>query len=82
MNKEIISKIKDINRITVPKDVIELIIDKLGEDIIWDYDIMKEEIIIMKRPDSYVEALTGLGEDMWKNAGGTDYIKKERKQWS
>ena len=49
MNKEIISKIKDINRITVPKDVIELMIDKLGEDIIWDYDVIKEELIIMKQ---------------------------------
>lgn len=38
--------------------------------------------IITKKPIDYVEALSGLGKDMWKKLGGGDaYLKRERASW-
>ncbi|MEW8997241.1 MAG: hypothetical protein AB2462_05260 [Thermoanaerobacter sp.] len=76
-----ISEIKKVNKITIPLDTIKLIIEKLGDDLVWDYDEVKGELIIMKRPESYVEALIGLGKEMWEEAGGTKYIEKIREEW-
>jgi hypothetical protein len=76
-----ISDIQKINKIIIPLDTIKLIIERLGDDLIWDYDEIKGELIIMKRPTSYVDALAGLGADMWKEAGGTEYIEKIRDEW-
>ncbi|QSQ08088.1 hypothetical protein H0A61_00408 [Koleobacter methoxysyntrophicus] len=76
-----ISEIQKLNRIIIPIDTIKLIIEKLGDDLIWEYDEIKGELIIMKRPESYVEALMGLGEEMWKEAGGTKYIEEMRDEW-
>jgi bifunctional DNA-binding transcriptional regulator/antitoxin component of YhaV-PrlF toxin-antitoxin module len=76
-----ISEIQKLNRIIIPIDTIKLIIEKLGDDLIWEYDEIKGELIIMKRPESYVEALMGLGEEMWKEAEGTKYIEEMRDEW-
>lgn len=35
----------------------------------------------MKKPESYTEFLSGLGKEMWKGVGGTDYINQERDKW-
>lgn len=37
--------------------------------------------IITTQPKDYVEALSGLGADVWKKLGGVNYIKKLRKEW-
>lgn len=52
-----------------------------GSDVIWDYDSITRELIIMKRPKSYVDALAGLGKEMWEKAGGAKYIEKMRAEW-
>jgi len=72
---------KKINKITIPMDAVKLIIEKLSDDLIWDYDEINGELIILRRPESYVDALMGLGEEMWKKAGGTKYIDEIRKEW-
>lgn len=67
--------------IIIPTDIIEAVKAKLGDEFIWDYDSETQELFLMKRPESYTDFLAGLGEEMWKNAGGCEYIKQERETW-
>ena len=43
----------------------------------------EKRAIIVKYPKNYVEAMQGLGKDVWRKLGGTRrYIKQERALWS
>lgn len=72
---------EDYSVVLIPKDMLDFIKKKLGKDVLWVYDEESKELTLIKRPDSYTEALSGLGAEMWKNAGSTDYIRREREQW-
>lgn len=67
--------------VLIPKDMLDFIKEKLGNDVLWVYDEDSNELSLVKRPESYTEALSGLGEKMWKKAGGTEHICREREQW-
>lgn len=71
----------DYRVVLIPKDMVDFIKEKLGKDVLWVYDEESKELTLIKRPDSYTEALSGLGEEMWKKVGGTDYIRRDREQW-
>ena len=72
---------EDYRVVLIPKDMVDFIKEKLGKDVLWVYDEESKELTLIKRPDSYTEALSGLGEEMWKKVGGTDYIRRDRDQW-
>lgn len=72
---------EDFRVVLIPKDMVGFIKEKLGKEVLWVYDEESEELTLIKRPDSYTDALSGLGEEMWKNVGGTDYIRRDRDQW-
>ncbi|MBA1336029.1 MAG: hypothetical protein HPY66_1850 [Firmicutes bacterium] len=74
--------IQDYSSIRLPSDLIETVKKKLGDEFLWNYDPETKELFIIKRPPSITEALYGLGADMWKKAGGTDYIRQERDSWA
>ncbi len=63
---------EDYRVVLIPKDMVDFIKEKLGKDVLWAYDEESKELTLIKRPDSYTEALSGLGEEMWKEIGGTD----------
>ncbi|GAB6173068.1 hypothetical protein JCM15765_25460 [Paradesulfitobacterium aromaticivorans] len=67
--------------VLIPKNMLDFIKEKLGNDVLWVYDEDSNELSLVKRPESYTEALSGLGEEMWKKAGGTEHISREREQW-
>ena len=71
----------DYNVVLIPNDVLEIIKEKLGEEILFVYDDDAKELSIIKRPDSYTKSLRGLGKEMWESVGGIDYINQERKSW-
>jgi hypothetical protein len=77
-----IAAISEYSSIRVPTDLIETVKMKLGEEFLWNYDSETKELFLIKRPSSITEALYGLGADMWKQAGGTDYIREERDSWA
>jgi len=81
VNKIKIDDLNNVKKITAQPDVIKIILEKLGKEIIWDYDDSTGELIIMKRPASYTEALMDLGGQMWRKSGGTDYIEEMRQEW-
>jgi prophage tail gpP-like protein len=72
---------KSYKTIKVSEDLIDIIKNKLGDEVIWYYDEDDGELFIVKKPDSYTEALSGLGENMWKSVNGVEYIKQERDLW-
>lgn len=72
---------EDYRVVLVPKDMLDFIKEKLGKEVLWVYDEESKELTLIKRPDSYTEALSGLGAEMWQKAGGTDYIRRDREQW-
>ena len=73
---------KSFKTIIIQEDLIDIMKEKLGDEFIWDYDKKENRLFIMKRPESYTDYLTGLGEEMWKKSGGVEYIKQEREKWN
>lgn len=71
----------DYNVVLIPNDVLEIIKEKLGEEVLLVYDEDTKELALIRKPESFTKALRGLGKEMWKNAGGIDYIIQERKTW-
>ena len=67
--------------VLIPNEMLDFIKEKLGNEVLWVYDEDSNELFLIKRPDSFTEALSGLGEEMWKSVGGTEYIKRERDKW-
>lgn len=73
--------VNDYSVVLIPNEMLDYIKEKLGSDVLWLYDNESNELFLIKRPESYTDALTGLGENMWKSVGGVDYIKRERDKW-
>jgi hypothetical protein len=78
--KELNIKDEYIN-LKIPSDLMEVIKNIIGDDYLWNYNEDTNQFFIIKRPKSITEALYGLGAEMWKKAGGTDYIRQEREEW-
>ena len=79
--KNIDTTINDYKTIKVPSELLDFIKQKLGAEVLWVYDDETNELFLIKKPESFTDALAGLGEDMWKSVGGTDYIRQERDSW-
>lgn len=73
---------QDYSSIRLPTDLVETVKQRLGDDFLWNYDSETKELFIIKRPPSITDALYGLGANMWKEVGGTDYIRQERDSWA
>ena len=71
----------DYNVVLIPNDVLEIIKTKLGEEVLLVYDDDTKELALIRKPESFTKALRGLGKEMWKSVGGTDYINQERETW-
>ena len=84
---ELIEKI-DINhlplssKLVVGNEVLNLIKDRLGNDILWYYDEESKELYLLTKLTSFTQSLKGLGKEIWQTEGGTErYIKEERSSW-
>ena len=75
------SEIRTKFQITIPDDIRKKANLKVGDKLIWQYDEVHQEIIVMPKPKSFTDKLWGLGKDMWKNESTDDYIRKEREGW-
>lgn len=71
----------DYNVVLIPNDVLDIIRTKLGEEVLLVFGDDTKELALIRKPESFTNALRGLGKEMWKSVGGTDYIKQERKTW-
>jgi len=67
-------------QIVVPKKIRKEMGLRVGERV-GVYSLDKERAILIKKPKSHVEALEGLGKEVWDALGGVEYIRKERSLW-
>ena len=69
-------------QVVVPKEVREKMNLKKGMRV-YMYPVDDYHAILVKKPEDYVEALKGLGKEVWDSLGGADnYIKEERASWN
>lgn len=70
------------NQIVIPKDIRQILELKKGSRVYIYPAREKLSVIISKTDQDPVEALEGLGADLWKSLGGGEkYIKQERASW-
>lgn len=74
------AKLSQKYQIVVPKRVRQEMGLRVGESV-GIYSLDKQKAILVKRPKSHVDALAGLGKEVWDALGGVKYIQKERKLW-
>lgn len=75
------AKLSKKNQVVIPKAVRERLKLRPGSRIAL-YPIDDQRAVIMKDSTDPVEALDGLGKEIWEELGGTDaYIERERASW-
>lgn len=75
------SEIKQRYQTTIPKDIREQAKLDIGDELIWKYDELRDEIIIIRKPTKFTEAFWGLGKELWEKETADEYVKKEREEW-
>lgn len=75
------SEIKQRYQTTIPKDIREKAKLDVGDGLIWKYDELRDEIIVIRKPKRFSDALWGLGKEMWDQENGDEYVQKEREGW-
>ena len=75
------SEIRTKYQITIPEDIRKKANLKVGDKLIWQYDEVHQEIIVMPKPKSLTDKLWGLGKELWETESTDDYLRKERESW-
>ncbi len=75
------SEIRTRYQITIPEEIRTRAQLKIGDSLLWQYDGIRQEIIVMPKPKSFSEKLWGLGKDIWGQEPTDEYISKERTEW-
>ncbi|MXQ54111.1 AbrB/MazE/SpoVT family DNA-binding domain-containing protein [Shimazuella sp. KC615] len=75
------SEIKQRYQTTIPKDIREKAKLDIGDELIWKYDELRDEIIIIRKPIKFSEAFWGLGRKLWEKETADEYVNKEREGW-
>lgn len=75
------SKVSGKYQIVIPKQIRAKIGLKRGDEVFISAS-QDDQVIITKRPASIVDAMIGLGSDMWEKLGGAEkYLEGERNSW-
>ncbi|WP_134702517.1 AbrB/MazE/SpoVT family DNA-binding domain-containing protein [Ammoniphilus sp. YIM 78166] len=75
------SEIRQRYQTTIPQEIRDQAKLDVGDNLIWKYDKTRDEIIVIRKPKSFSDAIWGLGKEMWENESTDEYIRKERKGW-
>ena len=68
-------KLSAKNQIVIPRDAREALHLKPGDKVVLV--VRGDQVLLLKRPKSYKDALRGLGKGLYP----PDYLKKERESW-
>lgn len=75
------AKLSKKYQIVVPKEVRKQMNLRQGTRIML-YPLDEERAVLVKHPSNHVQALKGLGSEVWRSLGGAEkYIKEERASW-
>jgi bifunctional DNA-binding transcriptional regulator/antitoxin component of YhaV-PrlF toxin-antitoxin module len=75
------SEIRARYQITIPDEIRTKAKLSIGDSLIWMYDDIRQEIIVMPKPKSFSDKLWGLGKEVWDKENVEDTIKEERAEW-
>jgi bifunctional DNA-binding transcriptional regulator/antitoxin component of YhaV-PrlF toxin-antitoxin module len=75
------SEIKQRYQTTIPKNIREKAKLGIGDELIWKYDEIRDEIIVIRKPTCFSDAFWGLGKEIWEKENGDEYVRKEREAW-
>lgn len=76
------AKLSHKYQIVVPREVRKKMKLQAGSRLSI-YPLDEKKAVILKYPENYVEAIRGLGKDVWRKLGGAArYIKQERASWN
>lgn len=68
-------------QIVLPREIREQMSLEVGTQVAL-YPLDENRAVIVKKDADPVQALEGLGKDLWQKLGGADkYIKQERAAW-
>ena len=75
------TKLSHKYQVVIPKQVRERMQLKAGMTVVI-HSLDEQHAVLVKHPEDYLQALRGLGKDMWRAlGGGTRYIHQERATW-
>jgi bifunctional DNA-binding transcriptional regulator/antitoxin component of YhaV-PrlF toxin-antitoxin module len=82
------SEIRQRYQTTVPQEIRDRMGLEIGDSLLWAYDQEKDEIRIIKKPQSFSDSLWGLGSLINKEnvpvtldeKGENDYVQSERQE--
>ncbi len=75
------TKLSKKYQIVVPKEIRQGMGLRVGERVAV-YSLDRQRAVLVKYPANYVQAMKGLGKEVWKELGGAlKYIKQERASW-
>jgi bifunctional DNA-binding transcriptional regulator/antitoxin component of YhaV-PrlF toxin-antitoxin module len=77
----IVSKLEDNSTTRIPEEIVKKARLKPGDDIIWYYDEVYQQIIISAKPINFAKALRGLGQGTWEDVEPLEYVQEERESW-
>ena len=75
------SEIRTRYQITIPEEIRTRAKLNVGDSLLWQYDEVNQEIIVMPKPNSFSDKMWGLGKELWEKESSDDYMKKERSDW-
>lgn len=75
------SEIRTKFQITIPDEIRKKANLNIGDKLIWLYDEVHQDIIVMPKPKSFSEKLWGLGKKLWENDSADEYVRRERENW-
>ena len=75
------SEIRTRYQITIPEEIRTRAKLNVGDSLLWQYDEMRLEIIVMPKPNSFSDKLWGLGKKLWGKEKTDDFVQKDRENW-
>ncbi len=76
----IATKVSTKGQVVIPKELREALGIKPGDELLMVRS--GDRIIVMKKPESFVEALRGLGKEVWEGVEPVDYVRDIRRDRS
>ena len=67
-------------QVVIPKELREALGIRPGDELLMVRS--GDRIIVMKKPESFVEALRGLGKEIWEGVEPVEYVREMRRDRS
>ena len=76
----IAAKVSTRGQVVIPKQLREALGIGPGDELLMVRS--GDRIIVMKKPGSFVEALQGLGKEIWEGVEAVEYVREMRRDRS